>query len=286
MSLGESQVSVEVVELEREAIRLATRIDQLERVRFPAAEQIASAQWYAPVSTRNAASNCTFTGQAVGCGGFGLPNAMVTIADYTTHATYWTGQADSNGSFSGSAALPPQQTTCEITVAVASSDPFAARFVAPYTGITYLSPGSNNLRTVGSPATATGYACSKFLYYPLKTTLKLADSVNGTFTLVFGAGGWSGSRLVPYAGCSSKGCPAFDSVHYAYTLGPSQNQGFYYYIPISGLCPNPNGLSSRLDVTFGLTVTSVSPFLATGSLAAGNSSYWYCGTAVSWTLSE
>jgi hypothetical protein len=267
-----------VLELERAAIELLTRVDRLEGSRFSAGAQQLAQLWYDPLPAAPAPP-CTFAGVAAGCGGLGLPGATITLAVAGT--PIWTGVTDAGGHYSGSAALTAA-TTVQITFA--PGDPFAARFAAAATAPATLAPGPNALPTV-TVGPAPGFFCSGLVDYPLAATLHLTDSIEGAYTLHnAGTGaGWTAGRRIAYPGCGT--CPA-GSVAHSFTVAGSLLTSGFGYRPPSGPCPSAAATATSPDVSATLTVTSSSPLLATGAVAAGNGSRWYCGAAVSWTLSE
>jgi hypothetical protein len=267
-----------VLELERAALALAARVDRLEGSRLPAGAQQLAQLWYDPQPAAPAPP-CTFAGGVAGCGGLGLPAATLTLTAAGT--TLWTGATDAHGLYSGSAALT---AATAVQIAVTPGDPFASRFTTPAATPATLAPGPNTLPTI-TVGPATGYYCSGLVYYPLAATLHLTDSLEGAYTLKnAGTGaGWTAGRRIAYPGCGP--CPA-GSVAHSFTVAGSLLTSGFGYRPPSGPCPSAAATATSPDVSATLTVTSVAPLLATGAVAAGNGSRWYCGAAASWTLSE
>jgi hypothetical protein len=232
------------------------------------------------------------SGIVIGCGNFPPTAALVEIQPSAGGAPFGILATDASGHYSGSVNIPADGSYRFVVHADAVNDPFAARFATSVITRTLTIAGPNNIPVTTLPA-ATGYHCSGLLYYPLKDTLRLTDSDEGiTVTLTYNGTTttWTFGTARNYAGCAASGCTAQNNVQRSWAFNGSQIQTSYTRssggassTPVN--CPQLSA-NTLGDVNVPLTVTSASPFNASGTLAAGNGSRWYCGRVSQFTLTE
>lgn len=230
------------------------------------------------------------TGTMRGCGSFGVAGT-VTVKSTDNATTYGTISVPASGSFSGAVAIP-SSGLYNIHYVISPSDAYAARFVDTVTQRTLTINVTNNLGIVALTA-ATGYSCANLVYFPLANTLHVTDSYdNKTVSIVHQAGTqqWPGILVAtPYLGCVTYSCAAVPGAFKRWTFDGAGNAigTAYTAITAAALCPS-TGPSTHIDSlgTASLSVTSESPFMATGTLAGGNTSRWYCGNSTTFTLTE
>lgn len=284
-------IPADILRLEREAIELAARVAAMER-RKATDEQTNASLWYNPFWSKTSpvvTTNCHITGQVKGCANTGVAGCTVTVRDASNIAVYATGITDLNGNYGLDAAIPADNTSARISVD--PGGPYASRF-APF------GPVLVTLRTlpIGTPLgvqvlnAASGYHCSGIVYFPLASTLQMTDTVIGNTTLTWGTGGpsqWGGTVNYNYPGCSMFGCTAIASCPVTFTMVGGSNNLRGYARSAGGSCPNNAGGTTNVagrDVT--LTLTSTSPFRASGTITVQSDSLYCTNVPFTRTLTE
>jgi hypothetical protein len=254
-----------------------------------------------PIAGRPAAlggSGAQVAGIVTGCGLFPAVKAVVEIQPAGGGTPYATLTADDHGHYSGTVPIPVSGTYRFVTKPHATDEPYAARFATGTVDRTLTLGAVNNIPiTFLTPAA--GFHCTPLVYYPVGNLVVTDPYYNRTYICSWEDLGsvqrWRGTR----AGLSYPGCGPCGAVNHA-TLGGDSFYLFssittYQFIHIytddntANRCPTFifSGSSGFIDVAqINMTVTSQSPLEATASIPAGNSSRWYCGAAVTFTMRE
>jgi hypothetical protein len=234
----------------------------------------------------------TIAGVARGCSSIGFPGASITVKDHASGTTLATATTDAAGAWSVSLTLTSNPQSIDV---IASPTGYAVRFTGDVTTNISAHPGSNAVTQTFSPDTST-YICTSFRFYPIKLTLQLVDSVNGTafsFTYNSGVGAsitnaWNGGINLPYPGCPARGCAPVATASYAYSLNLSGGLITYFVVvPGGGItCPQLATSGAHFSNDTGGTPTFTDgPFTAT-FVVPSNTSSWYCASSATITITE
>jgi hypothetical protein len=236
------------------------------------------------------AAGTQVSGQVRGCSGLPIPSVTtLTFRDSSGTNLLGTIATDAAGNYSGSiSGVTSPNTTVRAYWSL--SDVFAGRFNAGGFANLIVNPGANTGKNVNVIlASPSAYACSPLAYFPLNKTLHLTDSytnVTRTITWVTGTNAWqSAFTNTAYPGCPAQFCAATTSpVQYTFNAINTGVINITY-----GNDPNcPIGLfvqGGGVDTPV-MTVNSISPFNATVTLPATNTSKWYCSHSSLFTLTE
>lgn len=220
----------------------------------------------------------TVSGQIRGANSLGVPNAQVDVGSTGGGTPYATFTCDSAGNYSGTVPIPTSSATVRFTGS-GGSNTYAARFSNAIQNVSVVNGNSytQNLNLLA----ATGYQVNtgSGLYFPLRTTLFLTDTLNGSFTLTAtGASTWQKTGTVNYTACGA--CAGQTAVPYVYTYTGNQIRFTYGSTTVGG-CPNP-AQPNTTQIT--KTVTAADPFAISTSVPTGNT--WYCSGSYTWSMSE
>jgi hypothetical protein len=227
------------------------------------------------------------SGTVLACADFAVPaGGSLEVKNTSDTVSYGTLAVDGSGHYSGNVSIP-STGSYHLVATIDPADPFAARF-APVTVTRTITVGTSNSLASITLGIVSGYHCSGLVYFPLKDTLDVSDSYQGvTVLLTYNTTllRWTNTTARAYPGCptATPACPAAANVQRTIRFAGNLLQADY---STSGSSCPALGAGSLNDVTVIPTVVSTSPFNATASLAAGNGSRWYCGTATTWTITE
>jgi hypothetical protein len=220
-----------------------------------------------------------------GCGSLGFDGATVTIKDHTSGTTLATVTTNSVGVWTASVAIATNPQSLDIVASPAGT--YAARFTGTASSTISAARGTNLPVTLTLSPDTTTYHCTSFRFYPIKLTLQLVDSVNGTpatFNFDVGSGAWIGSIGLAYPGCPASGCPPAAVSAYDYSLAGSGILSGAFATPTGiAVCPGSGGFLAA-DFAIAATITDL-PFTATVVVPA-NSSTWYCASSATITITE